>query len=50
MKSIQILTLESILKIERAILFLEIYNDFIPDVNTPEVIEDLKKIIQQVKE
>ena len=50
MKYVQILTQESIEKIERAIMHLEVYNDIVPNDKTPEVIKDLKQILIQVKE
>jgi len=50
MKAIQMLTQESIYTIQRAIMFLETYNDVIPYPKTPEVIAELKKIIEDVTE
>jgi hypothetical protein len=50
MKPYQVLTQESIEKIERAIIFLEVHNEFIPNDKAPEVIEDLKAILTDVKE
>ena len=50
MKAIQVLTQESIYTIERAIMFLETYNNVIPYDKTPEVIADLKAIVENVKD
>ena len=50
MKAIQALTQESIYTIERAIMFLETYNNVIPYEKTPEVIADLKAVIKDVND
>ena len=50
MKAIQVLTKKSIEDIERAIMYLETYNNVIPYDKTPEVIADLKAIIKDVNE
>ena len=50
MKAIQVLTQESIYTIERAIMYLETYNDVVPYEKTPEVIAELKAIVKDVND
>ena len=50
MKAIQILTDESIYTLQRAVMFLEVYNDVLPTEKTKEVIDELKEIIKDCKE
>ena len=50
MKAIQVLTQESIYTIERAIMYLETYNDTLPYEKTLEVIAELKAIVKDVND
>jgi hypothetical protein len=49
LKSIQILTYESINLIERAKICLEVYTEYIPSEKTTEIITELSELIKELK-
>lgn len=50
MKAIQVLTNESIEKIKRAIIFIEVINDNLPMDSAKERIKELNEILTEVNE